>query len=179
MAGVNNLFTTEFYHLAKRRLRPGGVFCQWVQYYELSEESLRVIMDTLTSTFPHTLLFASHTLGDMFLIASDRPLELPPGADRLFPDRPAVSEDLARVGVRELSDLAILFTLTLSPPAKGAALNTDDNSFIQYRAPLDLLRGTEPANMGLRTSREDLERIFFPGRDENETLRDLGEAARR
>src|SRR2546428_7939149 len=59
MAGVNNLFTAEFYTLVRRRLRPGGIFCQWVQSYEMSGETLGTILDTLSSSFPHTHLFSS------------------------------------------------------------------------------------------------------------------------
>ena len=38
MAGVANLFTEEFYALARDRLNPGGLFCQWVQAYRLSTD---------------------------------------------------------------------------------------------------------------------------------------------
>src|SRR5262249_32253480 len=31
IAGVNNLFTVDFYRRVQARLEPGGVFCQWLQ----------------------------------------------------------------------------------------------------------------------------------------------------
>ena len=40
MSGVSNLFTVEFYEAVKRRLAPGGVFAQWVQNYDLSDEAV-------------------------------------------------------------------------------------------------------------------------------------------
>jgi spermidine synthase len=178
MAGVNNLFTSEFYSLVRRRLNPGGVFCQWVQSYEMSSETLHIILNTLASSFPHTHLFSSLLGGDMILLASDRPLALVPGAEDFFRDRPRVAEDLARIGVREISDLAILYTAPVPPPAPGATLNTDDNSIIQYRAPLELLRGVEPDRM-ITTASSALESLFFPGVDERTALRTLGQAAER
>ncbi|HEV8337819.1 MAG TPA: fused MFS/spermidine synthase [Candidatus Polarisedimenticolia bacterium] len=179
MAGVNNLFTREFYQLVRRRLKPGGVFCQWVQSYELSSASLRSILDTLASVFPQTHLFSSHLGGDMVLLASDRPLALVPGAAELFPDRPRVAEDFARIGVSQISDLAILYTAPIPAPLPGAALNTDDASPIQYRAPLELLRGVEPDKALVQTSSADLERLFFPNLDERAALFELGKAASR
>jgi spermidine synthase len=179
MAGVNNLFTREFYELVRRRLKPGGVFCQWVQSYELSSESLRSIFDTLASVFPQTHLFSSPFGGDRVLLASDRPLALAPGAAEFFPDRPRTAEDLSRINVRQLSDLAILYTAPIPAPPAGIRLNTDDTSPIQYRAPLELLSGVDPDKLLIKTSTADLERLFFPQLDEKTALFELGKAAGR
>src|SRR5262249_7166887 len=43
VAGVSNLFTREFYELARARLNRGGLFCQWVQAYRLSPDDFRGI----------------------------------------------------------------------------------------------------------------------------------------
>jgi len=177
MAGVNNLFTSEFYALAKRRLKPGGVLCQWVQSYEMSSASLRTILGTLASSFAHVHLFSPPLAGDMILLASDHPLELAPGAAEFFPDRPGVIEDLARIGVRSLPDVAILYIAPIPPPAPGGVLNTDDNSLIQYRAPIEMLRGLEPDRTLFRISSADLRRIFFPGLDEKSAFVELAKAA--
>ena len=179
MAGVNNLFTSEFYALVRKRLKPGGVFCQWIQSYELSNESLQTIVSTLAAAFPHTHLFASHLSGDMILLASDEPLTLAPGAADLFPDRPGVKADLERIGIGNLADVAILYTTPIPAPPPGTALNGDDLSPIQYRAPLELLRGVEPSQITVTTSILDLLRIFLPGISERDALVQLGHAASR
>jgi spermidine synthase len=179
MAGVNNLFTAEFYRLVRKRLKPGGVFCQWVQSYELSDETMKTLMDTVASSFPYVHLFASHMSADTFILASEKPLRLDPIAAQLFPDRIQVREDLARVGITHLSDLAILYTSPLRPPAPGALLNTDDNSLIQYRAPLEMLKGAEPDRAFIVASPADVEALFFPGRPEAEALLELGRACHR
>ena len=179
MAGVNNLFTSEFYALAKRRLKPGGIFCQWVQSYEMSSRSLKAILDTLASSFAHVHLFSPPMASDLILLASDRPLELAPGAAEFFPDRPGAVEDLARIGVRSLPDAAILYIAPIPRPAPGGVLNTDDNSLIQYRAPMEMLRGMEPDRTLFTLSSADLRRIFFPGLDEKSALVELANAADR
>jgi len=179
MAGVNNLFTSEFYALAKHRLKPGGIFCQWVQSYEMSSRSLKAILDTLASSFAHVHLFSPPMASDLILLASDRPLELAPGAAEFFPDRPGAVEDLARIGVRSLPDAAILYIAPIPRPAPGGVLNTDDNSLIQYRAPMEMLRGMEPDRTFFTLSSADLRRIFFPGLDEKSALVELANAADR
>jgi len=177
LAGVNNLFTTEFYSLVKKRLTPGGILCQWVQSYELSDESLQVLLHTAASSFPHLQLFGSYMGSDMLLLASEQPISLAPEAAAFFPDRPEVTKDLARVGINNLADLALLYTSTIGPAPRGALLNNDDNSLIQYRAPLELLRGIEPQRTFLRASREDLLQLLYPGADEKTALLALGTAA--
>src|SRR5437867_5179238 len=117
MAGVNNLFTREFYNLVRSRLNPGGIFCQWVQSYEMSAESLQIMLDTLAGSFPQVHVFSLNRGSDLILLASDRPLALAPGASELFPDRPDVAADLERIRIRSLSDLAILYTAAMPAPA--------------------------------------------------------------
>jgi spermidine synthase len=181
IAGVNNLFTREFYQLVRRRLKPGGVFCQWVQIYEMSGDNLRVILDTVASSFPHTHLFASQLGADLLILASEQPLALAPGAASLFPDRPGVAEDLGRIGVRRLEDLALRYTAPLPVPDPGASMNTDDNSFIQYRAPLDLIRldNSPSPLLSIPAADEALMALFFPGRREEEVFPKLALAAGR
>jgi spermidine synthase len=177
MAGVNNLFTTEFYTLVKRRLNAHGIFCQWIQSYEMSDETLKVLLDTLTDSFPHVHLFGSYMGSDLIFIASMEPIALAPGAEKVFPDAPAVAADLLKVGVGNVADLGLLYTSAVSRPAEGGLRNNDDNSLIQYRAPLELLRGLEPRRDFLRASKADLMDLLFPGQDEKSVLLALGRAA--
>jgi spermidine synthase/tetratricopeptide (TPR) repeat protein len=181
MAGVNNLFTREFYQLARKRLNPGGILCQWVQSYEISPSSIRILQDTVSASFPHTHLFASQLSADMFLLASADPVALAPGAASLFPDRPEVRADLARIGVRSLEDLVLRYTAPLNPPPPDALLNTDDNSLIQYRAPLELLGfGKDRTSAGpLAASSSAILQLFYPGRSEQEVFPRLARAAQR
>lgn len=177
LAGVNNLFTTEFYALVKKRLAPGGIFCQWFQSYELSDESLQVLLNTAASSFPHVHLFGSYMGSDMILVASEKPLALAPEAVSLFRDSPEVARDLARVGLHNLADLALLYTSSVRAPASGALLNNDDNSLIQYRAPLELLQGLEPQRAFIQASEEDLLQLFYPGVEKKVALLAVGNAA--
>jgi spermidine synthase len=150
MSGVSNLFTREYFQLARQRLAAGGIFAQWVQMYGMSPQNLRVLLRTFHSVFPQVYVFNTIPHTDLVLIGS---------ADRLAIDRqalegrigiPGVRADLLRVGISDAADLLAhgrMGPAELARLTGGAGpLNTDDNAFIEFRAPLDLYRSTRAAN---------------------------------
>jgi predicted membrane-bound spermidine synthase len=50
-AGIASLYTTEFYRAVADRLRPGGIFTQWMQAYEVDTQTIRTVIATLASVF--------------------------------------------------------------------------------------------------------------------------------
>ena len=42
ITGVSNLFTQEFFEMGKSRLKPGGVWGQWVQMYGMGRRAWRL-----------------------------------------------------------------------------------------------------------------------------------------
>ncbi len=143
ITGVSNLFTRDYWELAKRRLAPDGVFCQWAQLYELSPANIKSILRTFAEVFPYTYVFSAEDLSsDLILIAAHHPVAL----DRVRLQRnfsvPVVREELARAEVHSADDLLAYLLLTPEEiPAftAGAELNTDDNARIEFSAPRDLL----------------------------------------
>jgi hypothetical protein len=139
------LFTRDFYKTAASKLRPGGIFCQWVQCYQTSPATIRTIFRTLAGRFPHGQLFYVDHSGDLIILASpDR--DIPLDFDRLAAAcaRPEVARDLARVGVGSLADLLRYYRGRLDRVAADAGpgpVNTDDNGWLEHRAPFDLLAG--------------------------------------
>jgi spermidine synthase len=71
-AGVASLFTRDFYEAVEGRLRPGGIFLQWVQSYEIDAPTVRTVYATLAAVFDHVESWQSHT-GDLILLASNAP----------------------------------------------------------------------------------------------------------
>jgi spermidine synthase len=140
MTGAASLFTREFFELARDRLRSGGVFGQWVQLYSLTPDMLRTIVRTFATVFPHAVVFQSSS-GDTMLVGSAAPLQpaYPALAARLL--APPVAEDLARVGIRHVADLAARLVLDVSDVERfvqAAVLNTDDNAHVEFTAPRTL-----------------------------------------
>src|SRR5690606_11429150 len=70
VVGVENLYTPEFYTMAKDRLNPGGIYFQWLQLYEVDEKVLSAIVANVARQFEQVLLFR---LGpaDVGILATD------------------------------------------------------------------------------------------------------------
>lgn len=155
MSGAASLFTLDFFEVAKRRLKPDGIFLQWLQLYELSTPSINALVRTFHTAFPHVLIFTPdpHS-NDTFLIGSRFPLRVERERVAGWMKDPKVQEELRRARVFEPDDLVGLFFLgeTKLPPLIGSGpLNTDDNALIEFQAPKDLLKyGTRDAPVPFR-----------------------------
>ncbi len=145
IAGVASLFTREAFELAASRLRrPGGLFCQWLQLYEISPDDVRMVLRTFRSVFPHVLTFSSLESGvDLIMIGSLDPIRVSFGAlDRAL-SSPRVAAEAARAHVRRSYDIMARLFLGPGELAKFAGdgpLNTDDHCRLEFSAPLGLVR---------------------------------------
>jgi len=136
-----NLFTEEFFRMARTRVRPGGIYCQWIQNYYLPAEDLRSIAAAFHASFPHILLFETVDGVDLLLLGSDTPLSLNlERMDYRLSDL-WVRADLSRVGLRDSADILSTFRLgdrEVTRLVEGAARNTDDNARVEFSAPKSL-----------------------------------------
>jgi len=148
--GVANLFTREFFELGRARLSEQGIFVQWVQIYQLSTESLRSVLATYQSVFPHVLVFrvgGSSRGKDLLLVGSNQPVGLDRLAERLGDAR--VSAELARVNLKSDADVRSWFVCDesrLGPAVRGARINTDDNMHIETTVPREAFRPLMQSN---------------------------------
>ena len=145
VAGVANLFTRDFYRIARERLRPDGVFAQWLQTYQITFETYRSILATFQGTFPEVLVF--HPGGaDTVLVGSGSPLALDlDELERRWRFEPT-KNDLARLGM--LGPEYLLATLYLGSDAvrrvaNGGRINSDDNMYVEFRGARDMERNVE------------------------------------
>ncbi|HWQ20827.1 MAG TPA: fused MFS/spermidine synthase [Methanotrichaceae archaeon] len=70
VSGVSNLFTEEFYEIARSHLNDGGIFSQWFPGYEMNEKSYMIAIKTLGSVFPY--LYEFEIGSDKIVLASAR-----------------------------------------------------------------------------------------------------------
>ncbi|MBZ5638206.1 MAG: fused MFS/spermidine synthase [Acidobacteriia bacterium] len=150
MTVASNLFTEEFFRLARQRLYPSGIFCQWVQTYGLATEDLRSIVAAFHAAFPSTLLFETFDGTDLLLLGSEAPiaLDLDRMARRMSELR--VFTDLGRVGVRRPADILPLFRLgtpQVDLLVAGANRNTDDNARVEFSAPKAMYEDTSDSTL--------------------------------
>ncbi|TMA57574.1 MAG: hypothetical protein E6J75_07370 [Deltaproteobacteria bacterium] len=143
VTGVSNLFTREFFQLARVRLRPDGVFAQWVQAYEISFETYRTILATFQSVFPEVFVFVPPGTQDCILVGSRRRPRLDLAELERRWTREGAREEGARIGLGRAEHL--LAVAYLGPDAvrtivQGAPLNTDDNMYVEINGPREMIQ---------------------------------------
>ena len=144
MTVASNLFTEDFFRIARRRLRPGGIFCQWLQTYCLPPQDLRSVVAAYRAVFPHVSIFRTFDGVDLLMLGSDRPLALDlAGIDARMSEL-RVRMSLARVGVRSAVDVLPLLVVgdrEIDGLVAGVRPNTDDNARVEFSAPRALYLG--------------------------------------
>jgi tetratricopeptide (TPR) repeat protein len=138
-----NLFTREFFDLAKKRLPKRGVMCQWVHAYSMSSIDFKTIVRTFQAVFPHVTVWEASFGGDYLLIGSPQDLNIDYEmlTDRLNDDR--LRTDLDRMNLRDVNafiDKLVITEEAVAEYTKGAPLHTDDNALLEYSAPKVLLQ---------------------------------------
>jgi spermidine synthase len=148
MAGVSNLFTREFFRLGSQRLKPGGIFCQWLQLYKISPDNLRSILGTFHQVFPHLLVFQVENY-DLLILGSFEPLYIDPASLQERISQTKVEEDLKRINVdspRALLAHFVLGTREVPELIQKTPVNTDDNALLEFSAPKTLYQDTSEEN---------------------------------
>lgn len=137
-ASIANLFTREYYLLALDRLRPGGVYCQWLPYYFLKNEDMTMMIKTFGSVFSYVYVFKVGESLDRLMIGSDQPFVLDgegigkkAGKLNSTPYRldPVVSRD--PVQVEEIVRM------------QDIPMNTDDKPLLEFRTTKNIITGIQ------------------------------------
>jgi spermidine synthase len=165
-AGIVNLYTEEFYALAKRRMRPGAVLAQWVPL-DIGRGVLpKMILKAMMAQFKHVSLWLPDRMEGV-AIASDEPLRIDRDVLAKRMAEPAVAADLTEIGLRSPDDL--LATFVAADERLAAYLDdtpslTDDRPRIEYfnRYPVRPIHVAD-----LKRLREPVERYFAVGSPED------------
>jgi len=127
ISGVSNLFTEEYWALARTRLAPGGVFAQWVQLYGMGPEQVRGLLRTFEHVFDDVWLFETIEGTDLLLVGVPHGHPLPPRLPKGPRATPAQVRCLGGLGWR----------------------NTDDRPRVEWEAPAFLHYATGDANAAM------------------------------
>jgi len=134
-AGVSSLYTREFYEGVAPLLGKGGLFLQWVQMYEVDEQTIRTIYATLGSVFAHVETWQTQR-GDLLLLSSAEPVSYDiPILRKRIGQQPYRS---ALAAVWRTTDLEGFLAHYVAGPgvgrdlARGQELNTDDRTLVEY-----------------------------------------------
>ncbi|MFH1277182.1 MAG: fused MFS/spermidine synthase [Candidatus Eisenbacteria bacterium] len=136
-AGIASLFTREFYRAAADRLDEDGLFLQWVQAYEVDAATIRTIMATLSSAFPHVETWRTNVT-DLLFVCGKKPVEYDTAAlRRRVAADPFASALAAAWRVDDLEGFLARFVASSDLTRtvahwEGGRVNTDDRPLVEF-----------------------------------------------
>lgn len=148
VAGTGSLATLEYYRIVASRLKPNGIFAQWVHTHALEPEDLELLAATFHAAFPRTEIWMSAP-GNLIFLGTRDPV--PWDYARLkerFTEIPGVADDLQSVGI--LQPFALFGAQVLGPDQSALfvqdvdGLHTDDHPVLEFRTPRALYVDTTP-----------------------------------
>jgi spermidine synthase len=154
-AGVVNLYSRDFYLIARSRLRSGGLVAQWLPLPTQNDEDTQSLVRSFLDVYPYASLWTTE-LHEMMLIGSVEPMELdvPRMIERYH--QPEVAAALGEVGIGSPAALMATWVTDrsgLESYAEQAPPVTDDQPRIEYAdwVRYDELQRVLPELMMLRT----------------------------
>jgi len=152
ITGISNLFTDEFFRLAKSRLNPGGIMTQWFHTYSMSATDLKTLLKTFDKNFKHVTVWLP-LFEDMLVIGTDQPHAISMGPERNAATLTSARE-LSRARIYSDRDLVRSYLIggdLLSGYVEESRINSDNNPVVEFNA---------PRNLYSLTTRKNLEEIF-------------------
>jgi spermidine synthase len=132
--GATNLYSVQFYELARRRLAPHGVLQQWIQLHHITEDELRTAVASLRAAFPYVSVW--HVGLQAMMLGSPAPQELTAeGLSRLARIGPALGWGPERFEALFASRLLAPDDVDAWLSSAPTVLNTDRNRRLEYRTP--------------------------------------------
>ena len=139
-AGATNLYSREFYALARSRLAPGGALVQWVQLHHLGPREIATVLATARAEFPNVSLWrVGH---QACLVATVEPPRANAELWHRWLLEPSLAAERAATGLVSAQALSKQELLT---PARLDALllrhrgaygvNTDRNRWLEFHSP--------------------------------------------
>ncbi|MBM3464806.1 MAG: spermidine synthase [Armatimonadetes bacterium] len=134
-AGVAALFTRQYYDSALPRLNEGGVFCQWLQGYEVSLDTVRTFYNTFSSVFPYVETWSTQGT-DLLLVGSLKPIPFDVAEMRKRIQQPPYGDAIRKVW--RVDDLEGVLAHHLAGQKfkeemrQGAGINTDDKNLLEF-----------------------------------------------
>ncbi len=121
ISGSSDLYTTEFWRIARAKLKDSGCFCQWIQLYAIDPEFLAVLLRTFQNVFPNTYVYHYPRAGEIILLGTLEPLDLAQSSSNanLLSTPKALQKSCFALG-QKFNDFR---------------LNSDDNLLTEYALP--------------------------------------------
>lgn len=139
-SGTGALYSQAHFAAVKRRLAPGGLFCQWLPLHQLDLVSLASIVRSYQAVFPEAVaMLATNSLDTPTIgLVAFREGKLPGPLSlehRLAALHSAVRNDFDFPDVLAVAGAVVAGPDALKAFAANAVANTDDRPIVAYRAP--------------------------------------------
>ncbi len=134
-AGTGSLYSEAHFAAARAHLDEGGLFCQWLPLYQLSEPELSSIAATFDRVFPEAVVFRGDFYGRFPIVALVGWRGEVPNAETIAARVAALSKaGEADRWVTYPEAFWSLYVGRLGPYGAGAPRNTDDRPHLEYLA---------------------------------------------
>ncbi len=168
LAGVVNLYTKEYYELAKSHLKKDGIMSQWIPLYNLSVEDVRLMVRTFQSVFPHTSIWLANA--DIFMIGSPQELNVNYETIKAKLNMPAIKRLLTDIDLEDPVEFMTTFLMNEKMVSKYSGqgeVMSDNKPVVEFTGPkslhlntispniAELIRYREPVSPYLTLSPED------------------------
>lgn len=134
-AGASHLYTQEFVSLVSQRLRPNGVFVQWINSQFIDAGLLKSLAATLLREFQYVELYQPQP-EELLFIASKEPIRILDNFKTAGPVLESLRENAKQeLGVACIEDLLVSLALDASGVrslASGSAAVTDDSNRMAF-----------------------------------------------
>ncbi len=146
-SGAGSLYTKDHFESCKARLKPGGIFVQWLPMYQLTEKEFSIICKTMIESFPQVSMWRhnfqpgyevvaliGHENGTPIPTADSNSLE-----DRVFSITDKDHRDLQGLNLPLNPETITLFYCGNVTESRNLfddyPINTDNRPIIEYTAP--------------------------------------------
>ena len=163
--GIGSVFTLEFYELAAKRLKPGGIILQWFHLYENSDALVALVLRTVGRVFPFMEIWDCGS-GDVLIMASQQSWESSPDAFRTAFNRPEVKKDMNFLGIASPEALLLRqcasqrTAFAIAHPA--GPIQTDLFPVLEYESPKAFFVGAQAEIINRFDERVEQERNAPP-----------------
>ena len=135
-AGIASLYSRDFYELVRGRLKSGGFLTQWLPLTQQPAPIIKSMVRSFIDVFPNAIMLSGAKTECILVGRKDAEIVLDPvSAERKLVQSPELQEDLVKIRINSLTDIAGMFVSdyqTLLSAVKDHAPVTDDFPIMEY-----------------------------------------------
>ncbi|MCK4548016.1 MAG: fused MFS/spermidine synthase [Candidatus Eisenbacteria sp.] len=158
--GAGSLYTVEYFEAARAALNPGGVMCQFLPLYNLSDSDFKMIVQTFRRVFPAVSVWFTDV--DMVMLGTEEPMRVDYAALKKRMEYEPVRKSLEEVGFETVDDVLARFILdekSLDLYCGDAPINTENHPILEYSSPKSAFVGTIESNLAEALQYRTYERL--------------------